>query len=191
MKFSIRISVVAIVLIALNNMRVNAQTTEPAKSENSGSGILMSIGPIAGIPVGSLHDHYNFILGGSAAVDFPIIKEQLYAIVGAGYLNIFSKSQYNVPDVNLIPAKAGFKYFPVKFFYLQGTAGATFVTNKAALGYSKTAAFDFSPQAGVVLNLSGKNYIDAGFLYDRTSSFVDGGNSGSVIGIRVAYAFGL
>lgn len=39
----------------------------------------------------------------------------------------------------MIPIKGGLKYFPLKYLYVQGEAGASFITNKSALGINKIA----------------------------------------------------
>jgi hypothetical protein len=94
-------------------------------------------------------------------------------------------------DLHLIPVKAGLKYFPVKCFYLQGEAGASFLTNKAETGANKSAAFVYAPQVGVLLNTGGRNYIDAGFRFEGNTKFNDGDKTNNFLGLRIAYAFGL
>ena len=93
MKISIKISVVLIALFTFFSLRSNAQTT--AKTDSYGSGIRLSIGADGGIPVGSLNNIYNWSFGGSVQSDFPIVKDQIYATLNAGYNEIFAKNQFN------------------------------------------------------------------------------------------------
>ena len=189
MKNSFKISVAVIALSTLFSLHSNAQTS--AKTDSYGSGIRLSIGADGGIPVGSLNNTYNWSLGGSLQADFPLVKDQLYITLNSGYTNIFAKNQYNIPDIQLIPVKAGLKYFIVKQVYIQGEAGVSFLTDKNSLNADKTAAFVYAPQAGVLLNLGGKNYIDAGFRFESNQKFFDGGNTSNFLALRIAYAFGL
>ena len=190
MKNSIKISVAAIALLSFSGLHSIAQTNSP-KTESFSSGIRLSVGADAGIPVGTLNTAYNWNLGGSVQGDFPVLKDQLYVTVNAGYNSIFAKSQYDIPDIHLVPVKAGLKYFIIKQVYIQGQAGVSFVTNKNALGVDKSAVFVYAPQAGVLLNLGGNNYIDAGFRFESNQKFVDGGTTSNFLAIRVAYAFNL
>lgn len=190
MKKSIKISVVAFAFLSFLSLYSNAQTTA-SKTESYGSGIRLSVGADAGVPVGSLNSAYNWSLGGSLQGDFPIVKDQLYATLNSGYNNIFAKGQNAIPDIHLIPVKAGLKYFFIKQVYIQGEAGISFLTDKNMLGANKSAVFVYAPQAGVVLNIGGKNYIDAGFRFESNQKFYDGGNTANFLALRVAYAFGL
>jgi hypothetical protein len=190
MKNSIKISVAAVALLTFFGLQSKAQTSAP-KTESFSSGIRLSIGADAGIPLGSLKNDYDWNLGGSIQGDFPILKDQLYATVMGGYDNFFAKSQYNIPDIHLIPVKAGLKYFIIKQVYIQGQAGVSIVTNKNALGFDKSAVFVYAPQAGVLLNVGGKNYIDAGFRFESNQKFIDGGTTSNFLAIRIAYAFDL
>jgi len=94
-------------------------------------------------------------------------------------------------DIQLIPVKGGLKYFPVKWCYIQGEAGASFLANRDEIGANKSAAFIYAPQVGVLLNIGGKNYIDAGFRFEGNSKFYNGGNTNNFLALRVAYSFNL
>jgi hypothetical protein len=195
MKKSIKAGVLALLLSSIFAFDTKAQTTTtPAKASDAGSGIRLSIGADGGIPIGSLKDNYNAVYGGSVQADFPILKNELYATLNGGFNNIHSKDDnilYNGKNIELIPVKAGLKYFPVSFIYVQGEAGASFITNKNSLGVNKSATFVYAPQAGVLLNVGGKNYIDAGFRFQSNSKLYDGGKTNNFLGLRVAYALGL
>lgn len=191
MKTTRKIGILSAVLVALA-LTGKAQTTPPQKGARQE--FRLSVGPDAGVPLGDLSKGYDWSLGGSVQVDIPVIQN-LYVTVNAGYNNFFvKKGQAEFPDKNLqlIPVKAGLKYFPVgDIFYVQGEAGASFLANKSDLLSDKSAAFVYAPQIGALLKLSGKNYIDLGFRFESTSSFYNGGNTNNFLGLRAAYAFGL
>lgn len=166
-------------------------TTTTARTSNA---VRLSIGPDAGIPVGSLSDTYNWNLGGSIQADIPVATG-LFVTANAGFNNFFGKT-YNAglisvkaPDINLIPVKVGLKYFPVENFYLQGEAGASFIANKNKTGATESTAFTYAPQIGVLFPVGNKNYIDAGIRFESNTKFYTNGSSNNFFGIRVAYAF--
>jgi hypothetical protein len=189
MKNSIKISVLTLALFSLVSLRSNAQNA--TKTETYGSGIRLSFGVDAGIPVGPLNAVYDWNLGGSVQAEFPIVKNQLYGTINSGYNNFFAGNNDDLNDLHLIPVKAGLKYFPLNNFYLQGEAGAAFLTNKNNIGANKTAAFVYAPQVGVLINVGGKNYIDAGFRFESNQKFYDNGGTSNFFAIRIAYAFDL
>lgn len=194
MKNSIKTGVITLSLLAIFTITTKAQDTTPAtKSTTTGSGIRLSVGPDAALPLGSFKDSYKWSIGGSVQADFPIIKDQLFVTVNAGYNNFFAKEVNNVKgnDLGLIPVKAGLKYFPVSNFYVQGEAGASFLTNKDKVGADKSAAFVYAPQVGYQFKLGQSNYLDAGVRFEGNTKFTDNGSSNNFLGLRVAYGFGL
>jgi hypothetical protein len=141
-----------------------------------------------------VNDSYDWSIGGSIQADFPIVKDQLYVTVNGGYQNFFAKKINGVKtgqDLELIPAKAGLKFFIVPSLYIQGEAGATFLANKTDVGATKSTAFVYAPQVGYLFNLGGKNYLDAGVRFEGDTKFTDGGNSNNFLALRLAYSFGL
>jgi hypothetical protein len=174
-----------------------AQTTPtPATKTTSSDGIILSVGVDAGIPTGKLNDAYNWNIGGSVQADIPVIPHQLFVTVNAGYNSIQGKKDiggtgFDATNIQLLPVKAGLKFFPVSNFYIQGEAGAAFALNKSDVGFDKSAAFVYAPQIGVQFPLSGKSYIDAGVRYEGTTKFNSNIDNSKVnfIGLRVAYAF--
>ena len=178
-----------------------AQTTTPTTTTTStttNNGIRYSIGVDAGIPLGNFKDSYKWNLGGSVQADIPVISNQLFVTVNAGYNNIFGKKDIggiagaDVPNFQLIPVKAGLKYFVIPNFYVQGEAGAAFLLNKKDVGVDKSTAFVYAPQVGVQFPISANgNFIDAGIRYEATTKYASGINDSKVsfLGIRVAYGF--
>jgi hypothetical protein len=194
MKSTLKISAL-VVAFAGFALGAKAQTTSTTKSTSS-NGVILSIGVDAGIPTGKLNDSYDWNLGGSIQADIPVVQHQLFVTVNAGYNNFFGKTNIagtglDATNIQLLPVKAGLKFFPVSNFYIQGEAGAAFALNKSDLNFNNSAAFLYAPQIGVQFPLSGKSYIDAGIRYEATTKFNSNIDDSKVnfIGLRVAYAF--
>lgn len=199
MKNTFKISALALAFAGLA-FGAKAQTTTPTTtSTTTKDGIRYSIGVDAGIALGDFKDNYKWNLGGSVQADIPVLSNQLFVTVNAGYNNVFGKNDIKTPaglisptDFHLIPVKAGLKYFPVENFYVQGEAGAAFLLNKSDVGVNKSTAFVWAPQVGVQFPVSANgNFIDAGVRYEATTKFASDFNQSKVnlIGIRVAYGF--
>jgi hypothetical protein len=198
MKSTLKISalVLAFAGFALG-AKAQTATTPTSKSTTTSNGVILSVGVDAGIPTGKLSDNYNWNLGGSVQADIPVIQHQLFVTVNAGYNNVFGKkdiggvSGLDATNIQLLPVKAGLKFFPISNFYIQGEAGAAFALNKSDVGFDKSAAFVYAPQIGVQFPLSGKSFIDAGVRYEGTTKFNSAIDDSKVsfIGLRVAYAF--
>ncbi len=199
MKTSIKLSAIALSIFTLLTTAVKAQNTATGSTASStsttyDSGIRLSVGADAAIPLGSLKNNYNWAIGGSVQADFPIVQKQLFVTVNAGYLNFFNKNNNTLntgSDLELLPVKAGLKYFPITGLYIQGEAGATFLTNKSEVGATKSAAFVYAPQVGYLIPLGGKNYLDAGVRFEGNTKFTDNGTTNNFLALRVAYAFGI
>lgn len=189
MKTTFKISALVLAFAALS-FGAKAQTKTTTVSNSSA--LRLSVGVDAGIPVGDFTDTHNWNLGGSVQADIPVVK-QLFVTVNAGYNNIFGKSigNSNYTDIKLIPVKAGLKFFPVDNFYVQGEAGASFLTNKDDLHATNSTLFTYAPQVGVLFPVGAKNYVDAGVRFEGNSALVDNGKSLNFVGVRLAYAFNL
>jgi hypothetical protein len=184
-----------IVAIAGFGFGAKAQTTTTKSTTASHNGIVYSIGVDGGIPTGKFSDGYNASLGGSVQVDIPVAS-QLFVTVNAGYNNIFGKDNaygtgLKATNIQLIPVKAGLKYFPVSNLYVQGEAGAAFSLNKTDLGFDNSAVFIYAPQIGVQFPLGGNSFIDAGVRYEASTKFKSTNDNSTVqfFGLRLAYAF--
>lgn len=200
MKNVFKISTIALAFAAFA-FTAKAQTT-PTSANTSSDGVKFSIGVDAGLPTGNFSNAYNWNLGGSVQADIPVVSKQLYVTVNAGYDNFFGKNALTVttpngsavvdqPNLQLLPVKAGLKFFPVAGFYIQGEAGAAFALNKSDVGYDKSAAFIWAPQIGYQFNVGGNNYIDAGVRYLGSTDFISNDSNSKVnfVGLRVAYGF--
>ncbi|WP_461449285.1 hypothetical protein [Mucilaginibacter sp.] len=203
MKNSIKISALALAFAAFT-FSAKAQNTTPTTTSTStttASGIRYSIGVDAGLPTGKLSDSYNWNLGGSLQVDIPVVSNKLFVTVNAGYDNIFGKNvTVTTPDgaftakaqnIELLPVKAGLKYFLAGNFYVQGEAGAAFVLDKSKIDANNSAAFIYAPQLGYQFQLGGGNYIDAGVRYEASTKLNSDEDNSKVnfVGLRVAYGF--
>src|ERR1700761_6083554 len=153
MKNLIKISALVLAFGALT-FSASAQTKTSTSSTNSG--VQFSVGVDAGIPTGNLSKAYNWNIGGSAQVDIPLVN-QLDLTVNAGYNSIQGKtvSGLTATNIQLLPVKAGLKFFLVNRFYVQGEAGAAFSLNKSDLGFTNSAAFIYAPQVGYQFALGG------------------------------------
>jgi len=193
MKNSIKISVATLAFASVFTFSGKAQESEPLKTTTP-STFRLSIGPDVVLPIGQFSDRYKWGVGGSLQAEYPILSEKLFVTLNAGYLNFFKNDEYtgiNKSDLSLVPVKAGLKYFPVKNFYLQGEAGASFLTNKGDVGATKSTTFIYAPQVGYQFPVGEKNYIDAGVRFEGNTKFYDDGKSNNFFGLRVAYSFGL
>jgi hypothetical protein len=202
MKNTFKISALALAFAAFA-FSAKAQTTTPTSttttSTTTQSGIRYSIGVDAGIPLGDFKDAHKWNLGGSVQADIPVLSNQLFVTVNAGYNNVFGKKDIggvaglDATDFHLIPVKAGLKFFPIENFYVQGEAGAAFLLNKSDVGANKSTAFVYAPQIGVQFPVSGSSFIDAGVRYEATTKFANGvnadGSKVNFLGLRVAYGF--
>ncbi|MGI4728423.1 MAG: hypothetical protein ACRYGB_07615 [Janthinobacterium lividum] len=195
MKNLIKISILSLAIAGFS-FSAKAQTTDSTRTARThtaavsdvrtSKAIRLSIGPDAGIPIGTLGNTHNWNLGGSIQADFPVATG-LDVTVNAGYNNIFGKN--NAPDISLIPVKAGLKYFVASNFYVQGEAGASILANKNKIAADKSASFVYAPQIGYLFPVGGKNYIDLGVRFESNTKFYNAGNSNNFFGLRVAYAF--
>ena len=197
MKNSLKISAIALAFTAFA-FTAKAQTITPSTttSTTTPTGVRFSIGVDAGIPTGNLSNSYNWNLGGSVQADIPVVSNQLFVTVNAGYDNIFGKKNLDgtgidATNIQLLPVKAGLKFFIVPNFYIQGEAGAAFVLNKSDINANNSAAFIYAPQLGYQFQLGGNNYIDAGVRYEASTKLNSNDDNSKVnfVGLRVAYGF--
>jgi len=169
----------------------NAQTT--SSSTVSSNGVRFSIGVDAGLPTSNLSNAYNWSIGGSVQADIPVIS-QLAITINAGYNNFFGKdvagTNLSAPNIQLLPVKAGLKFFPVEHFYIQGEAGAAFALNKTDVNFNNSAAFIYAPQIGYQFPIGG-SIIDAGVRYEASTQFNSNNDNSKVnfVALRLAYGF--
>ncbi|HEY4326113.1 MAG TPA: hypothetical protein VGN20_19140 [Mucilaginibacter sp.] len=139
------------------------------------------IGIEAGIPTGDAHTISNFELGGTARLQYDASNHFAYTLT-SGYYNMFGKdiegTDLKYKDLGIVPLKAGIKAFFAPNIYFGAEAGAGFET--ASGGDTKLI---LSPALG----FANKTW-DVGVRYEN---FSGDGSSYGLVGLRLAYAFGL
>jgi hypothetical protein len=197
MKNVLKITTLALAFAGFSFAAKAQTTTTTTTSTTTTGGIRYSIGVDAGIPTGTFKDAFKWNLGGSVQADIPIAS-QLFVTVNAGYNNVFGKKNVggvataDVANLQLLPVKAGLKFFPVANFYIQGEAGAAFLLNKSDFFNDKSVAFVYAPQIGVQFPVSASgNFIDAGIRYEGTTKYSSAFDNSKVnfVGLRLAYGF--
>ena len=197
MKSTLKISAL-VVAFAGFALGAKAQTTSSSASKSTTSnGVIFSVGVDAGLPTGNLSNAYNWNIGGSVQADIPVVPQTLFVTVNAGYNSLQGKSNaygtgLTATNIQLLPVKAGLKFFPVNHFYIQGEAGAAFALNKSDLGFDNSAAFIYAPQIGYQFPVGGSSFIDAGVRYEGSTKFNSTVDNSQVnfVALRLAYAFG-
>lgn len=196
MKSTLKISALVVAFAGLA-LGAKAQNTTSTSTKSAGSnGVVLSAGVDAGIPTGNLSNGYNWSIGGSLQADIPV-AQQLFVTVNAGYNSLQGKTNaygmgVTATNIQLLPVKAGLKFFPANHFYVQGEAGAAFALNKSAIGFDNAAAFIYAPQVGYQFPVGGKSFIDAGVRYEGSTDFTSHNSNSQVnfVALRLAYAFG-
>lgn len=164
----------------------NAQLKKEIKSNKS----RISFGVETGIPSGNFNNTAKWNLGGSVQTDLNISKNVLYLTANAGF-NYFYGEKGSKGDIGMLPVKVGLKYMPTSFFYIQGEAGVSFVTNAKDIESTHSTAFTYAPQTGFLILLGKGNFIDAGIRYESNSRIYKNSSRPDFWGLRIAYAFNL
>lgn len=164
---------------------VKAQSIDPNKFR-------FGIGVEGGIATGNAHDYSNLELGGTARVQYGL-SNNLALTLTSGYYNFFGKTEpgtdLKYQSLGMVPVKAGIKAFFTKNLYFGAEAGAGFET-KTFLpqgydnrDYEKDTKLILSPAIGY----ANKSW-DVGVRYEN---FSGQDNGYGLVGLRVAYGFGL
>jgi hypothetical protein len=156
---------------------VNAQTTPANK-------LRFGIGLETGIPTGDVHQYSKFELGGTARLQYGL-TDNLALTLTSGYYNFFATNNVNQNgrDLGLIPVKAGIKAFFTNNLYFGAEAGAGFEVHPALEGGEKNTKLLLTPGVG----FANKSW-DVGVRYENLSGQ---NNSYGLVGLRIAYGFGL
>jgi hypothetical protein len=165
----ISLAIVALVILGLN---ANAQTEGAVQK--------LSIGADIALP--TTEGSKNILLaGGSVYYEHPIAKS-LNLTGSLGYLSMFSTEKNASGSLGFTSIKLGGKYYFGKNYYGALQAGAT-IQREGGIGY-----FAYSPSLGASFSVSSRSSLDFGLRYENWSK--DGGSLG-LMGLRIAYAFGL
>ncbi len=188
MKNKSKIMAIAIAALAIFfTTNVKAQTTPP-------SAWRFGVGLEGGLPTGNAHNISNFELGGTARLQYGLNKN-LALTLTSGYYNFFGKT-YNVLDpttgsvvevkgrsLGMVPVKAGIKAFFAPNFYFGAEAGAGFEVHAIVDNGTKDTKLILSPGLGY----ASKSW-DVGVRYEN---FSGQSNNYGLVGLRIAYGFGL
>jgi hypothetical protein len=181
----ITIAVAAVAILFAG--KVKAQTTDVNKFR-------FGIGVEAGAPTGNAHDISNFELGGTARLQYGASKN-LALTLTSGYYNMFGKEipgqdGLKYKSLGMVPVKAGIKAFFAQNIYFSGEVGAGFETSAfgdfkgdETPGLEKDTKLILSPGLGY----ASKSW-DVGVRYENYSGQ---SNNYGLVGLRVAYGFGL
>jgi hypothetical protein len=156
---------------------VKAQTTTTPNPWRFG------IGLEAGAPTGNASNISNFELGGTARLQYDASTHFAWTLT-SGYYNMFGKdvvidgTTVKAKDFGIVPVKLGIKAFFAPTWYFGAEAGAGFETISG--GSTKLI---LSPALGYA-----NRTWDVGVRYENFSGNDD--NYG-LVGLRIAYAFGL
>lgn len=168
-----------------------AQTAHEAVSSKPAP--RLSIGANLISPLGKFGNKYDGGYGAYLQADVPVLSDKLYATVNTGINRVYAQENAEgnpiTPDATLVPVKAGLKYFPVGGLYVQGEAGATFLTNKGDFTNAKTVSFTYAPQVGYLIPVGQKNKLDASIRYEGIMGNQSVPFAGNFIGIKLGYAF--
>lgn len=168
------IATVATAAAIFFSVNVKAQTTDANK-------LRLGVGLELGAPTGNAHDISNFELGGTARLQYGLTND-LALTLTSGYYNMFGKTipgtDLKYQSLGIVPLKAGIKAFFAKNLYFGAEAGAAFET--ISNGNTK---LDLSPTLG----FANKTW-DVGVRYEN---FSGQSNSYGLVGLRLAYGFGL
>ena len=142
----------------------------------------LSIGIEPGIPTGNATDISSFEIGGTARLQYNADKS-FAVMLTAGYYDFMGKTDPNNSSVKftsleMVPVKVGAKYYAAPMFYIDGEAGFGFDMN-----YENHTKLILSPGIGY-----DSGSLDIGLRYENYSG---NNNSFGLIGLRVAYGFGL
>lgn len=153
----------------------------------------ISLGPQLSLPIGGMHDRYQWGLGASIQADIPLIDQLLFVTANLGFSNFYARSSALalVSNLRMLPVKVGFKLFPIDNFYFQASMGAGFLLNKTRAGYDRSTSFIYAPQVGYQFKVAKTDVVDLGINFQRNTRLSAGGSNNSTFGLRIAYGLGL
>jgi hypothetical protein len=164
-----------------------AQTITPNK-------LRFGVGVEGGAVTGEAHDYSNLELGGTARLQYGLSNNFAITLT-SGYYNFFGKT---VPGTNdkyqsegMVPVKAGIKYFFTDNLYFGAEAGVGIETKAFALPSTENVSSDQVTNNKLLLTPGvgwANKHWDVGARYENYSGGV---NSYGLVGLRVAYGFGL
>lgn len=182
----------AVIALSATTCTVWAQVPYPTKAK-------FSIGANVGLPLGKLSDSHTIAFGGFLQETIPVYKA-LAITINAGYTKFKGESNVDgrspldpiidFPDIDMLAAKAGLRYFVHPMIYLQADAGIAYVLNSPQTSYDAAKAFIYSPQIGIQFPVATKSVLDLALKYEATNRY-GGAFRGNIstMGINIAFGF--
>jgi hypothetical protein len=159
-----------------------------ANAQSSDSKFRFGIGIDGLLPVGSFTNTVNFGLGITPRLQYNVDNKFALTFT-SGFYHFFTKKIFLTEglgagssmenDLDIVPVKAGLKYFVLPNIYVAGEAGAGFEVEDGG----GPVDLILSPSLGY----ASKNW-DIGIRYEN---FHGQNSSVGLLGIRIAYGFGL
>ena len=187
MKKSTQLVASALFAVAvLFGTNVKAQTIVPNKFR-------FGFGVEGGLTTGNAHDLSNLYLGGTGRLQYGV-SNNLAITLTSGYYNFFGKNEglgdnTKYQSLGLVPIKAGIKAFFTPNLYFSAEAGVgietkTFLPQGVdSQAGEKDTKLLLSPGVGYATK-----HWDVGVRYEN---FSGQSNSYGLVGLRVAYGFGI
>lgn len=164
---------------------VKAQTIAPNK-------LRFGIGVEGGAVTGNAHNYSNLELGGTARLQYGVSNNLAFTLT-SGYYNFFGKEEpgtdVKYQSLGMIPIKAGIKAFFSSNLYFGAEVGAgietkTFLPQGVDERFgNKDTKLILSPALGYATK-----HWDVGVRYENYSGQ---SNNYGLVGLRLAYGFGL
>jgi len=165
---------------------VKAQIITPNK-------LRFGVGVEGGVPTGAAHDLSNAYLGGTARLQYGL-SNHLAVTLTSGYYNFFGKDDgtgtgTKYQSLGMVPIKAGLKAFFTSNLYFGAEVGAgietkTFLPQTVSQTVAeKDTKLILSPGVGYATK-----HWDVGVRYEN---FSGQSNNYGLVGLRLAYGFGL
>lgn len=165
-----------IILVVVTTLYLN---TNAQKGFKIGGGLTVAI------PASNLKD-YSVGVGLDLLGQYGITSQ--FALTGdVGYTTLFAKDK-NLKALNIIPIRAGIRFYPTSQFYLAAKVGvgivkASGVSSQSNLAYAVGAGFMMDDKLDIGLSYEGYSYKYPSYPFPaRSPSF-------GYIGIRLGYFF--
>lgn len=173
-----------ITLLFMVCFSITAQTTNSTKSK-------FIFGADIGLPTGSTAHKYNVMFGGFIQQSIPVTRS-LHVTLNIAYNKLKGESNveqslsakviYTYPDIDIIAANAGLKYYLGPAIYFKAEGGAAILES--------TIAFVYAPQIGIDIPIGKTHLLDVALRYEGSNNY--GGpnlNKVSFAGLRVGFGF--
>lgn len=177
MKLSPKLLVIALAVSAIFLTTTVKAQINPAKAW------IIGIGLETGIPEGNFNIGSKMTIGGTIRLQYGVSNNFAVTLTSGAYhfisrTNPATGTPYD--SFGIIPVKIGFKEFFIKSLYFGAETGVGFEEDDSGAGPHR---FILSPSLGWA-----NKHIDIGVRYE---SFSETNGTDGLIGLRIAYGFGL